>query len=432
MREPLGHRLVDRLARVERAGRVLEHHLHASRRYARSDVAVVAERLALEAGSRPSAGRSSPRIVRASVVLPQPDSPTSATTSPRAHVEVDAVDRAGDVAADAPANVHVRARRGLERAASLTPRARSPTWMHAARRPAPAGQSSTSRSRTRRRRDRAARVERASGGKVARVGRVAGEPGRAPSGERGRRSSGTPRRAPPCTGARASRTPRGSGPPRRSGPAYMTADRSHTYASTERSWVMNSIAEAELPLQLARAGRAPAPAPSRRARWSARRRSAAAGRTRAPARSGPAAAGRPRAGAGSRPHAAPGARPLEQLADARLSRSAPIAVRGARWPRRSGLRPATPGSARAARPGTRSTSRSSAPPQPTRLHREHVLAVEQHLARHLGAGRQQPEQRARDRRLAAARLAGEPERPAGREVEGDPAHGGDGAASARR
>ena len=38
-------------------------------------------------------------IVRASVVFPQPDSPTSASTSPRAHVEIDAVDGARDRAA---------------------------------------------------------------------------------------------------------------------------------------------------------------------------------------------------------------------------------------------------------------------------------------------------------------------------------------------
>ena len=43
-------------------------------------------------------------------------------------------------------------------------------------------------------------------------------------------------------------------------------------------------------------------------------------------------------------------------------------------------------------------------------HRQHVLAVEQDRARDLGPARQQPQQRAGERRLAAARLAGQAER----------------------
>ena len=43
------------------------------------------------------------------------------------------------------------------------------------------------------------------------------------------------------------------------------------------------------------------------------------------------------------------------------------------------------------------------------LHREDVLAVEQDLAGDLRAGRQQPQQRERERRLAAAGLAGDAE-----------------------
>ena len=39
--------------------------------------------------------------MRASVVLPDPDWPTSATISPRPHLEVHAVDRVGDRAASA-------------------------------------------------------------------------------------------------------------------------------------------------------------------------------------------------------------------------------------------------------------------------------------------------------------------------------------------
>ena len=59
--------------------------------------------------------------------------------------------------------------------------------------------------------------------------------------------------------------------------------------------------------------------------------------------------------------------------------------------------------------------------QATGLHREHVLAVEQHLARHLGSAWEHTQQRAGDRRLPAARLPGEPERLSGGQVERDSA-----------
>ncbi len=57
--------------------------------------------------------------------------------------------------------------------------------------------------------------------------------------------------------------------------------------------------------------------------------------------------------------------------------------------------------------------------QATRLHREHVLAVEQHLARHLRSAWKHTQERAGDRRLPAARLPGEPERLAWGQVERD-------------
>ena len=69
--------------------------------------------------------------------------------------------------------------------------------------------------------------------------------------------------------------------------------------------------------------------------------------------------------------------------------------------------------------------------QAPRLHLQHVLAVEQHLAGHLRALRQQPQQRRRHRGLAAARLARQPERLAGVEVEVDAAHRRHGRAARR-
>ena len=62
-------------------------------------------------------GRCSPTRVRASVVLPEPDSPTSATISPRLHARVDAVQRPGDGARTRGDELHAgrRAPRGAVR-----------------------------------------------------------------------------------------------------------------------------------------------------------------------------------------------------------------------------------------------------------------------------------------------------------------------------
>ena len=130
------------------------------------------------------------------------------------------------------------------------------------------------------------------------------------SATRGRRSSGRPGRAPGCTGAAGRRTPRELRPSSTIRPAYITASRSQAYVSTDRSWVMNSSARPVVALELGEQGRAPAPAPSRRARSSARRRSGAWARRPAPARSAHVGAARPTAGADSRGRAGPGCRPV--------------------------------------------------------------------------------------------------------------------------
>ena len=75
----LGDDLVDRLAGVQRAGRVLEHHLDR----APIGLEVLGQRLAFEQDATPASTGCSPMIARAVVVLPQPDSPASASTSPR-------------------------------------------------------------------------------------------------------------------------------------------------------------------------------------------------------------------------------------------------------------------------------------------------------------------------------------------------------------
>ena len=86
--------LRDALARVQRGERVLEDHLHLAPRSGRSSrCAEVRDVVAVEADRCPSVGSSSRMSVRDSVVLPQPDSPTSPSVSPCARRERHVVDR---------------------------------------------------------------------------------------------------------------------------------------------------------------------------------------------------------------------------------------------------------------------------------------------------------------------------------------------------
>ena len=62
---------------------VLEHEAHAGARCTRR----LGDVLAVEADAAPRSGRSSPAMMRSSVVLPEPDGPSSATSSPVRDVE---------------------------------------------------------------------------------------------------------------------------------------------------------------------------------------------------------------------------------------------------------------------------------------------------------------------------------------------------------
>jgi hypothetical protein len=62
--------------------------------------------------------------------------------------------------------------------------------------------------------------------------------------------------------------------------------------------------------------------------------------------------------------------------------------------------------------------------QAARLHREDVLLAQQHLTGDLRSLRQQTKDRPGDRRLAAARFAGEPDDLAAVELDVDPTNGG--------
>ena len=278
--QALGDRLVDRLARVQRAGRVLEHDLHlapvlAQRlRGARERRALepdLAARGQLEAEERPGERR----LAAAGLADERDD-------LARHDLEVDAVDRA-------------RRRRVLRRrdrllsnvtcrsltsmigpsyvgsSASRHRRLTDPDARRtcAADRPASSGGSAVG---ARVDRLRAAGDERAARRQLARVGRVAGEPERRLA--EAHVADGRERRGErlACTGAAGSPNT----PSRRPflDDAAGVHDRQALAARREHREVVGDEhhREAERRPAAARAARAPGPAPSRRARWSARRR----------------------------------------------------------------------------------------------------------------------------------------------------------------
>ena len=90
----------DAHARIERGERILEDHLRSRAALARAALGVERRDVRARARSaRPRVGGSMPTTMRPSVDLPQPDSPTSPTTSPCRDREIDAVDRVHDLVA---------------------------------------------------------------------------------------------------------------------------------------------------------------------------------------------------------------------------------------------------------------------------------------------------------------------------------------------
>ena len=250
--QPLGDRLVDRLARVERAGRVLEDHLHLRAGTVGARAVVVADRLAAEAD-----------LARARALEPEDRARERRLAAARLADEREHLARAdGEVrrrrrrarprrgAREASTSRSRDARAAGRRRRPWSPprgpvvRQRLPVEHPHARRPppGPAGHSSIAA------REHTGRTSGQRGwngqpdGQVARVGRVAGQAGRVPSGTPGPRSPGTRRRAHACTGARAAANTSRSGPSSTIRPAYMTASRRQTAASVDRSWVMNRTA----------------------------------------------------------------------------------------------------------------------------------------------------------------------------------------------
>ena len=175
----------------------------------------------------------------------------------------------------------------------------------------------------------AARTSTRTGVRAGRVGRRPDRPGR--TWLPGRRSAGTPPTARGCRGAAGRRRPRSAVPASTIRPAYITATRSQTSASTDRSWLMISSPTPRSLDQVGAADRGSAPAPSRRAPWWARRRPRAAGGRPAPSRSSPAAAARRRAGAGRHACATPASPTCSSSSSTRARR--PLGGRSGSWMR---------------------------------------------------------------------------------------------------
>ena len=342
--DALGHRLVDGLPRVERAGGVLQHHLHLG---CGAPAAPGASSPAARPRTRtsPAVGRCSPTASGPAWSCPSRTPRPARGSRPRPTARSTPSRARGDGAA---AGGELARRRRAPRAAA---RRRAvitahPTRMQAAGRPPPTSSSGGSAvaAGVDRPAGSAARTSTPAAGRAGRAGRRPARPAR--SAPPGRRSAGRRRDSALGVGVAAGRRrPRSAEPISTTRPAYITATRSQTSASTDRSWLMISrptprslhqageqVEDLRLHHHVERGGRLVGDDQLR------------AGRP-APSRSSPAAAARPRAGAG-RPGTRAARQPdlLEQLADPRGDLAPRRArARAAGSARRSGSRPGAPG-----------------------------------------------------------------------------------------
>ena len=195
----------DPLARVQRLVRVLEDHLHPPAQLAQAALAATGSP---SSATSPAAGSTSPSIARASVDLPQPDSPTTPRISPRRHSsETPSTARA---TCAAPRKCTARSRDLHQRVAHVAAPSRHGRCARppATRPRARSGRrtSCPGRDLAQRRvveaalgRVRAARAEAAALGQLAGSGGAAGDRRRQPA--RRRRSPAATRAAASCTGA---------------------------------------------------------------------------------------------------------------------------------------------------------------------------------------------------------------------------------------
>ncbi len=414
---------VDRHRRVERVARILEHQLDAAAALPRDAGGRLIERAALEA-EPPPLRSASPSSRRATVVLPDPDSPTRPRDSPgQTANETSSTARRRAAEAERPRTRYLFARSAISTSPRRPRRARPgacaaglhrrgaalASWAkwHAAGGPASGSNAGRSLAELAPAAQLAARLEAAAGGSPRRAGAC---PGWWRARRGGRRRAARRPSAPACTGA--GRGELGSaGPCSTAAPAYITSTSCAKPAMTPRSWVINSTA---------------------RRRSSQRRRSSSmtaacvvtssavvgssaissSGSRPAPWRSSRAGACRPRT-RGDTGAPAGGARDadLAQQLHRPLAGLRPRTACAARSPRPAGGRSPSPGSASPARPGRSSDTR---PPRTSRRSssaRRQVDVAAAHAAVADAPGLvEQAERGHRQRALARARLPHEPMR----------------------
>ena len=244
------------------------------------------------------------------VLLPEPDSPTRPSVSPRCDRERHVVDRAHRPVACCRSSVF-RLRTSISGASTVSScglTSSAAATQHAARLSRLAGVDERRHGlRGRRRapgRSAARRRSRAAARAGSRPGRGSRTGASAAAGPAARALPGRQASRPcvyGCAGAREQR------PHRRAFDDAAGVHHHHVVGVVRDDAEVvgdEQDAHAGLGLQAAASARGSAPGSSRRARWSARRRSAASGRRPSPARSSRAGACRPRAGAGTRRGAA--------------------------------------------------------------------------------------------------------------------------------
>ena len=283
----LGDDAAGRHARIERRVRVLEHHLHALAVRAHRAGVEMRDVLAVEA-DRAGGRLDQAQQQRADRRLAAAGLADEAERLARRDREADAVDRL-DRRTDRREQPAAAARKclfrsvDLERAASCGHRrgqhalgvaarrrcGRRPHRSAASRRLGAAALDRDGRSAARRRSPRSARAATAP------MPGISCEPLGARAAPRARRGSRPAARA--CRDARAGRTARATGASSTLRPAYITTTRWQVSATTPRSWVIRMTAAPVRSFSSQHQRRGSAPGWSRRAPWSARRRSAACG-----------------------------------------------------------------------------------------------------------------------------------------------------------
>ena len=263
---PLGHDsvLLQRLAddvrhapsRIQTGVRILKDHLMRRRR-ARGRVERRVRVSMPSKRTRPRVGSYRPTSSRATVLFPQPDSPTSASVVPLRDLEADIVDRMNELAAlrsrtrfshgAETSKVFARSRPATSGDRPRSRRPRRSCSLLDRRVVQPAGRPGGAGVEQVRALDPAA-IEDARTARIeAQPRRDRGQPGhgavdlqQALAGLHPSQESNPSGRS--CTGARAHGSPRRPARSRRSRPAYMTATRSQVSAITPMSWVTSMTA----------------------------------------------------------------------------------------------------------------------------------------------------------------------------------------------